>query len=338
MDSTRRLTTAKPAGLKRRTLVAAAGAGLVPALGLQVRAQADWPSRPVKLVSPYGAGGASDLSARILGEYLARVLGQQIVVENKPGAGTRLATELVARAPADGYTVLYVAAPYATAEALYGKMMSYRREQLQPVAFAMRAPLFLIVNAQSPVKTVRELVEYAKTRPSGINFGSPGAGSQPHLAAELLMRDAGMKGLNVHMRGDAMAYTELLGGRVDATLTAISSALPHIEAGKLRVIGVASEARSALYQSAPTIREQGFPSVVASGWYGFMVPASTPRLVIAKLQSGVLRALEDPGIRKKLLDIGLEASGATGAEFAQFIDRETRKWTDVIRKAGIQVE
>lgn len=338
MDSTRRPTLAKPTGFRRRTLVAAAGAGLLPAFGLQVRAQADWPTRPVKLVSPYGAGGASDLSARILGEYLARVLGQQIVVENKPGAGTRLATELVARAPADGYTILYVAAPYATAEALYGKMMSYRREQLQPVAFAMRAPLFLIVNAQSPVKTVRELVAYAKTRPSGINFGSPGAGSQPHLAAELLMRDAGMKGLNVHMRGDAMAYTELLGGRVDATLTAISTALPHIEAGKLRVIGVASEARSPLYPSAPTIREQGFPNVVASGWYGFMVPASTPRLVIAKLQSGVLRALEDAGIRKKLLDIGLEAQGTTGAEFAQFIDRETRKWSDVIRKAGIQVE
>lgn len=338
MDSTRRPTLAKPTGFRRRTLVTAAGAGLLPAFGLQVRAQADWPTRPVKLVSPYGAGGASDLSARILGEYLARVLGQQIVVENKPGAGTRLATELVARAPADGYTILYVAAPYATAEALYGKMMSYRREQLQPVAFAMRAPLFLIVNAQSPVKTVRELVAYAKTRPSGINFGSPGAGSQPHLAAELLMRDAGMKGLNVHMRGDAMAYTELLGGRVDATLTAISTALPHIEAGKLRVIGVASEARSPLYPSAPTIREQGFPNVVASGWYGFMVPASTPRLVIAKLQSGVLRALEDAGIRKKLLDIGLEAQGTTGAEFAQFIDRETRKWSDVIRKAGIQVE
>lgn len=338
MDSTRRTTPAKPIGFRRRTLVAAAGAGLVPALGLQARAQADWPSRPVKLVSPYGAGGASDLSARILGEYLGRVLGQQVVVENKPGAGTRLATELVARAPADGYTVLYVAAPYATAEALYGKMMSYRREQLQPVAMAMRAPLFLIVNAQAPVKTVRELVAYAKTRPSGINFGSPGAGSQPHLAAELLMRDAGMKGLNVHMRGDAMAYTELLGGRVDATLTAISSALPHIEAGKLRVVGVASEARSPLYPAAPTIREQGFPSVVASGWYGFMVPASTPRLVVAKLQSGVLRALDDPAIRKKLLDIGLEAQGATGADFAQFIDRETRKWSEVIRKAGIQVE
>jgi tripartite-type tricarboxylate transporter receptor subunit TctC len=328
--------TAGPAGTRRRKLLAAAAAALAPAW--PARAQADWPSRPVKLVSPYGAGGASDLSARILGEYLGQVVGQQVVVENKPGAGTRLATELVARAPADGYTVLYVAAPYATAEALYGKMMSYRREQLQPVAMAMRAPLFLIVHAQSPVRTVRDLVAFARSRPGGLNVGSPGAGSQPHLAAELLLRDAGVRGLNVHMRGDAMAYTELLAGRVDATLTAISSALPHIEAGKLRVLGVASEARSPLYPSAPTIREQGFPNVVASGWYGFMVPAATPLQVVARLQAAALRALDDASIRKKLLDIGLEASGATGAEFARFIDSETRKWTAVIRKAGIQVE
>lgn len=334
----RPFSSIRPAGLPRRTVLITLAAGVASGSGLLAHAQADWPSRPVKLISPYAAGGASDLSARVLGEYLAKALGQQIVVENKPGAGTRVATELVARAPADGYTVLYVAAPYATAEALYGKGLSYQREQLRPIAMAMHAPLFLIVNAQSPVKTVRDLVAYSKTRPGGLNFGSPGAGSQPHLAAELLLRDAGMQGLNVHMRGDAMAYSELLGGRIDATLTAISSALPHIEAGKLRVVGVASAARSPLYPSAPTIQEQGFPSVVASGWYGFMVPAATPVDVVARLQSAVLRALDDPGIKQKLLDIGLEASGAPAAEFAQFIDVETRKWTDVIRKANIQIE
>lgn len=325
-------------GPRRRSVLVTLAAGLASGAGLHAHAQADWPTRPVKLISPYGAGGASDLSARVLGEYLAKALGQQIVVENKAGAGTRVATEFVARAPADGYTVLYVAAPYATAEALYGQGLSYQREQLRPLAMAMHAPLFLIVNAQSPIKTVRDLVAFSRTRPGGINIGSPGAGSQPHLAGELLLREAGMEGLNVHMRGDAPAYSELLGGRVDATLTAISSALPHIEAGKLRVIGVASEARSALYPSAPTIREQGFPSVVASGWYGFMVPAATPRDVVARLQSAVLSALDDPAIKQKLLNIGLEASGAPGTEFAKFIDDQTRKWTDVIRKANIKVE
>lgn len=322
--------------LTRRAVLASLAAPLAPAIATNAFAR-DWPERPVKLVSPYGAGGASDLSARVLGEFMGRAVGQQFVVENKPGAGTRLANEYVAHAPADGYNVLYAAAPYATAEALYGKMMSYQRKELLPVAMAVIAPIFLIVNAQGP-KTLRELLALGKSKPGGLTFGSPGAGSQPHLAAELLMRDAGVPGLNVHMRGDAMAYTELLAGRVDATFTAISSALPHIQAGKLRVLGVASAERSALYRDAPTIREQGFPNVVGSGWYGFMVAAATPRPIVARLQAEALRALDDAAIKQKLLDIGLEAHGRTGAEFTRFIDDETRKWTDVIRKANIKVE
>ncbi|MFN4118721.1 Bug family tripartite tricarboxylate transporter substrate binding protein [Acidovorax sp.] len=332
------LNSLPPTRLQRRTVLATLAAGLASGTGLLAHAQGDWPTRPVKLISPYAAGGASDLSARVLGEYLGKVLGQQFVVENKPGAGTRVGTEFVARAPADGYTVLYVAAPYATAEALYGQGLSYQRDQLRPIAMAMHAPLFLIVNAQTPIKTVRDLVAFSKTRPGGINIGTPGAGSQPHLAGELLLREAGMEGISVHMRGDAIAYSELLGGRVDATLTAISSALPHIAAGKLRVLGVASEKRSALYPSAPTIREQGFPSVVASGWYGFMVPASTPGAVVAKLQAAVLRALDDAAVKQKLLDMGLEASGAPAAEFATYIDEQTGKWTGVIRNANIKIE
>lgn len=332
------LNSLPPTRLQRRTVLATLAAGLASGTGLLAHAQGDWPTRPVKLISPYAAGGASDLSARVLGEYLGKVLGQQFVVENKPGAGTRVGTEFVARAPADGYTVLYVAAPYATAEALYGQGLSYQRDQLRPIAMAMHAPLFLIVNAQTPIKTVRDLVAFSKTRPGGINIGTPGAGSQPHLAGELLLREAGMEGISVHMRGDAIAYSELLGGRVDATLTAISSALPHIAAGKLRVLGVASEKRSALYPSAPTIREQGFPSVVASGWYGFMVPASTPGAVVAKLQAAVLRALDDSAVKQKLLDMGLEASGAPAAEFATYIDEQTGKWTGVIRNANIKIE
>ncbi len=332
------LNSLPPTRPQRRTVLATLAAGLASGTGLLAHAQGDWPTRPVKLISPYAAGGASDLSARVLGEYLGKVLGQQFVVENKPGAGTRVGTEFVARAPADGYTVLYVAAPYATAEALYGQGLSYQRDQLRPIAMAMHAPLFLIVNAQTPIKTVRDLVAFSKTRPGGINIGTPGAGSQPHLAGELLLREAGMEGISVHMRGDAIAYSELLGGRVDATLTAISSALPHIAAGKLRVLGVASEKRSALYPSAPTIREQGFPSVVASGWYGFMVPASTPGPVVAKLQAAVLRALDDSAVKQKLLDMGLEASGAPAAEFATYIDEQTSKWTGVIRNANIKIE
>jgi tripartite-type tricarboxylate transporter receptor subunit TctC len=239
---------------------------------------------------------------------------------------------------AAGYTILYAAAPYATAEALYGKLAFDPRKDMTPVTLAVRAPLFLIVNAESGIRDVQEFLAYGRKRPGGLNFGSPGAGSQPNLAAELLLRDARVPGVNVHFRGDALAYNDLLGGRVDATLTAITTALPHIQSGKLRVLGVASAARSPLYPEARTLREQGLPNVVASGWYGFMVPAATPRMVVARLQAEVNQVLAQPEVKQKLLEVGLEALGGTPAEFRKFIDDETARWTEVIRKSGIKGE
>ncbi len=225
--------------LTRRTLLGTIAASLTAIPAFKASAQADWPSRVVRLVSPYGAGGASDISLRIMAEQFGRTFNQQFIVENKPGAGTRVANELVSRAAPDGYTFLYAAAPFATAEALFDKV-NYNRKDLQPVAMAMLAPLFLVVNAQAPFKTVQEMIAYGKSKPEGLTFGSPGAGSQPHLAAELLFRDAGVKGLIVPFRGDNMAYTELLASRLDATLTALATALPHIQSGALRVLGVSS--------------------------------------------------------------------------------------------------
>jgi len=324
--------------ITRRALLGTAAASLCASRIAPTLAQEPWPSRPIRLISPYGAGGANDISARLLAEHLGTGLGQQVIVENKPGAGTRLANEYAARAPADGYTVLYAAAPYATAEALYGKQNFDPRKDLEPVALVAMAPLFLIVNAQTNVKNAREFIAYAKSRPEGVNFGSPGAGSQPNLAAELLLKDAGLKGINIHFRGDAPAYTELLAGRIDATLTAITAALPHIESGKLRVLGVASPERSPLYPDAPTLSEQGLPNVVASGWYGFMVPGATPPAVRERLQAETNRALADPQVRQKFLALGLEPRGSTAAEFRRFIDNETRKWGELIRTAGIKAE
>ena len=321
----------------RRTLLGSIAASLAVGSSLDAFAQGDWPSRIVRLVSPYGAGGASDISLRILAEQFGRAFNQQFIVENKPGAGTRIANELVAHAAADGYTILYAAAPYATAEALYGKQ-NYERKDLQPVAFALQAPLFLIVNAKAPYNNVQELVAHGKSRPDGLTFGSPGAGSQPHLAAELLFREAGVKGLNVPFRGDAAAYTELLAGRVDATLTAISAALPHIQGGSLRVLAAASAGRSAIYPDAPTLREQGYGSVVAGGWYGFLAPAGVPRPIVEKLEREILRALGDDEVKQKLIVQGLEASPRPAAEFGKFIDDETAKWGKLIREAGLKGE
>ncbi|CAP43331.1 Bug family tripartite tricarboxylate transporter substrate binding protein [Bordetella petrii] len=322
--------------MSRRTLLSAAAAAACAGAVPRVFAQQAWPARTVKIIAPYGAGGPSDLSARLLGDYLAKHLQQSFVVENKAGAGTRVANEYVAQAPADGYTVLYAAAPYSTLEALYGKLGYDPRKDLQPVAMSATVPLFLIVNAQSPAKTAQELIAYGKSQANGLTFGSPGNGSLPHLAAELFLRDAGVKGLTVQYRGDVMAYTDLLAGRVDATLTAITAALPHIQSGKLRVLGVASANPSAIYPEAPTLRSQGLPSVVASGWYGFMVPAGVPAEIINRLDKEINQALADPDIKQRFLAQGMEPHPGNAAAFGQFIDAEMSKWADVIQKAGIR--
>ena len=321
----------------RRTFLSSTAAALGSATAFPSRAQqAAWPERPVRLISPYGPGGSNDISARILAEELGRRFGQQFNVENRAGAGTRLANEAVAHAAPDGYTLLYAAAPFAIAEALYGKLAYDLRKDFQPITLAVLGPLFLIVNADSPFRTPADLIAYGKAKPGGLTFASPGSGSGPHMAAELLFKEAGVKGLNVHFRGDATAYTELLAGRVDATLTAIASALPHIQAGKLRVLGVASEERSPVYPQAATLREQGLPTVVGYGWFGLIAPAGTPAPIVSRLQAETNRALAEPAIRQRLIALGLQPRGGTPAEFSAFIDAESRKWAEVIRSAGIK--
>ncbi|ANN74551.1 Bug family tripartite tricarboxylate transporter substrate binding protein [Bordetella bronchialis] len=324
--------------ISRRALLGTAAAGLCAGWAPRVLAQADWPARPVRIISPYGVGGPNDLSARLFAEYLGRGLGQSFIVENKAGAGTRLGNEFVAHAPADGYTILYAAAPYSTLEALYGKLGYDPRKDLQPIAMAATVPLFLVVNAQSPAKTAQELIAYGKTLPNGLTFGTPGTGSLPHLAAELFLRDAGVKGLTVQYRGDVPAYTDLLAGRLDGTLTAITAALPHVQSGRLRVLGVASTARSKIYPDAPTLSEQGLPNVVASGWYGFMAPAGTPAAIVGRLDKEINTALRDADIQRKLLAQGMEPYPGSAAEFQKFIDAEMKKWGEVIQKAGIKGE
>lgn len=322
--------------MNRRTLLRAAAASLCAGAVPRAFAQGEWPARAVKIVSPYGAGGPNDISARLIGEYLARRLGQPFVVENKTGAGTRVGNTYVANAQADGYTILYAAAPYSTLEALYGKLGYDPRKDLRPVAMVATVPLFLVVNADTPIKTAQDLIAYGKSQANGLTFGSPGYGSLPHLAEELLLRDSEVKGLAVQYRGDVAAYTDLLAGRVDATLTAITAALPHIESGRLRVIGVASQSQSEIYPQAATLQSQGLPNVVAAGWYGFMAPAGVPDAIVARLDSEINQALRDPDMKKTLLAQGMEPQPGSAAEFQKFISAEMSKWGDVIKKAGIK--
>ncbi|SFQ28036.1 Tripartite-type tricarboxylate transporter, receptor component TctC [Variovorax sp. OK605] len=290
------------------------------------------------MVSPYGAGGSNDILTRVLGDFLGRRLGQGIVVENKAGAGTRIANDFVAKAPADGYTLLHAAAPIAIGEALYKDLLYDVHKSFASIASTAIAPLFLVVNADAPYKTLAEFVGFAKASPKGASFGSPGAGSAPHLTAELLLRAAGAKGVVVQYRGDAPAYTDLLAGRIDATLTAISTAVPHIQAGRLRVLGVATEERTPLYPEARTLREQGMSSVVGYGWYGMLAPAATPASVVARLNAEINAAVVDPEVRRKAEAAGLQLRGSTSAEFSAFIASETGKWARIIKSANITAE
>jgi tripartite-type tricarboxylate transporter receptor subunit TctC len=318
--------------ITRRALLGGVAAGITfgPA-----SAAGEWPAHPVRLVSTYAAGGSSDISLRLLAEYFEGKLGKKFFVENRPGAGSTIANQAVARSDPDGYTFLYAAAPYETAEAMFGKL-SYDRKELRPIAMAMVVPLFLIVNANAPYKTLAEFIAYAKSKPNGVTFATPTPGSQPHLAAELLIRTAGFKGVAVQFGGDAPSYIELLAGRVDATTTALPAALPHIQSGALRVLGCFSDVRSSVYPEAATLREQG-TDVVAVGWYGFMAPSATPDPIVEQMQSAVSQALSDATVKQKLAVQGLDVHYLPGPEFGKFIDNETEKWSRIVREAGINM-
>jgi tripartite-type tricarboxylate transporter receptor subunit TctC len=297
-----------------------------------------WPAKPVKVISPYGAGGSNDVSARIIAEQLETKYGHRMLVENKPGAGTRIANETVARSPADGYTLLWAAAPFAIAEAAGIPQRYDIKKDFVPVGPRVLGPLFLTVNADSPVRTVADFVKMAREKKDGATFASPGIGSGPHLTAELFGVQGKFKVTNVHYRGDAAAYADLVGGRVDAALTAVTTALPFIKAGKLRVIAVASAARTPVFPEAPTFGEGGYPGVVGYGWFGFVAPAGTPQPIVQQINRDANAVLSDPAIQKKIIGLGLQPVPGTSDEFGSFIAAEVRKWASVIKTAGIVIE
>jgi len=320
--------------ITRRHLLGAAAAATLAPLGLSAWAQA-WPSRQVRLVCPYAPGGSSDILTRVLGDFFAKGLGQSFVVENRAGAGTRIANDYVAKAAPDGYTILHAAAPIAIGEALYPHLPYELRRSFEPIVSTAIAPLFLVVNADAPYRTVAEFVRWGKASAKGFTFGSPGSGSAPHLTAEMFIRATGAKGVVVQYKGDAPAYTELLAGRIDATLTAISTAVPHIQAGKLRVLAVANEARTPLQPEVPTFVESGLKDVVGYGWYGLMAPAGTPAAVVQRLNAETNAAIADAEVKKRAEAAGLQLRGGTPAAFKGFLEEEARKWAQVIKAAGI---
>jgi len=321
---------------RRKFLHVAAGAAALPALP-RVASALDYPTRPVHLLVGFAAGGPLDTSARLIGQWLSEHLGQPFVIENRPGAGSNLATEIVARAPPDGYTLLEASAANAWNAALYDNLSFNFIRDIALVAGVRRAAGVMEVNPSVPVRTVPEFITYAKANPGKINMATGGAGSAPHLYGELFKMMAGVDLVTVNYRGSAPALPDLIAGQVQVMFDVVISSIGHIRAGKLRPLGVTTTTRLEVLPDVPPISDF-LPGYEASSWDGIGAPANTPLEIVGILNKQVNAALADPTFKARLADLGAEPFAGSPAEFGKFIVDYTEKWGKVIRAAGIKAE
>jgi tripartite-type tricarboxylate transporter receptor subunit TctC len=314
--------------------------GIVAGLALIAPAKAqDYPSKPIRLVVPFAAGGATDVLARLVGERLTATLGQQVVVDNRPGAGGNIGSDIVARAEPDGYTILMGAVgTHAINPSLYPKMPYDPVKDFAPVTLVASVPNVLVVNPEVPANSVQELIDLAKAKPGELNFASSGNGTSIHLSGELFKAMTGTDIVHVPYKGSGPAVTDLLGGQVQMMFDNMPSSLPHVKAGKLRALGVTSAKRSPALPEVPTIAEAGVPSYDATSWFGILAPAGTSEPVVTRLQGAIVQALGEPEMRQRMADLGAEPVGDTPAEFGQFIAAEIAKWAKVVNDAGVKLE
>jgi tripartite-type tricarboxylate transporter receptor subunit TctC len=323
--------------LPRRTFLhLAAGAAALPAVSRLARAQA-YPSRPVTLVVFVPAGGTPDIIARLVGQALSQRLGQSVVIDNRPGGGGNIALQAVARAPADGYTLLMVATPHAVNVTLYEKSTITVTRDIVPVAGINNDSFVLLANPSFAAKTVPELIAYAKANPGKINIGSSGTGNLSHLSGELFRMTAGIEVVHVPYRGTPAAHSALLAGDVHAMFDAVGSAMPQIQARALRPLGVTATTRLRVLPDVPPIADV-VPGFAVSGWLGIGAPKGTPAEVVARLNREVNAALADPALKARMADIGSEPLPGSVADFAKLIDEETEKWAKVVKFSGLKAE
>jgi tripartite-type tricarboxylate transporter receptor subunit TctC len=320
---------------RRHFLHLAAGAAALPAVSRTARADT-YPSRPVRLIVGFPAGGsASDIVARLMGQWLSERLGQQFLVENRPGAGTNIATEAVAHAEPDGYTLLFVTAANAFNATLYDNLNFNFIRDIAPIASTMRVPYIMVVNPSVPAKTVPEFIAYAKANPGKINMASNGTGSAGHVAGELFNMMAGVDLVHVPYRGSF--YADLLGGQVQVTFGPLPAVIEYVRADKLRALAVTTAMRLEVLPEVPTVGDF-VPDYEASGWQGIGAPKNTPAEVIGRLNAEINAALADPKIRSQLVNLGGSVLALSPSDFAKLIADETEKWGNVIRAAHIKPE
>jgi len=321
---------------RRNFLHLAACAAALPAVSRVALAQT-YPTRPVRIIVGFPPGATADTIARLMGQWLADRLGQPFVIENRPGAGTNIAAELVVRALPDGYTLLLVTAANAINTSLYEKLSFNLIRDIMPVAGITREPLIMQVNPSLPVKTVPEFIAYAKANPGKINMASAGNGTGPHVAGELFKMMTGADMVHVPYRGTAPALTDLLGGQVHVMFAPMSASIEHIRAGKLRALAMASTMRSQALPDIPTLGDV-MPGYEASVWVGLGAPKGTPAGIADQLNETTNAGLADPKIKARLADLGATAMTFSRADFAKFIVEETDRWGKVVKFAGIKPE
>ena len=323
----------------RRTLLAALAASLAAALAPVAFAQPAYPTKPIRIVVPFPPGGTTDILARAAAQKMTEAWKEKAVVDNRPGAGGNIGAELVAKAPADGYTLLMgTVGTHAINASLYAKMPYDHVKDFAPVILVAAVPNVLVVHPSVPATTVAELIAYAKANPGKLNFASSGSGTSIHLAGELFKVMAGVQMTHVPYKGSAPAIADLLGGQVQLMFDNLPSALPQIRAGKLRALAVTSSQRAAALPDVPTIAESGLPGYEASSWFGLLAPAGTPADIVAKINGEVARWLASPEAKEKLLAQGANAAGGTPEDFVRHIAAETAKWQKVVKESGAKVD
>ncbi|MFW7340908.1 tripartite tricarboxylate transporter substrate binding protein [Pollutimonas sp. H1-120] len=306
----------------------------------QVVSAQDYPSRPVRIIVPFSPGGASDILARVVAQKMTESMGQSVIVENRPGGSGIIGTEAVARAQADGYTLLFgTISTLAVNPNIFSKLPYDPRTSFAPITLAADVPLVLVANSTVPAQSLAELIKYSKSEAgSSLSYASGGNGTSQHLAAELFKSLAHVNWLHVPYKGSAPGMVDLVGGQVNLMFDNINTAMPHIKAGKLRPLAITSSRRSSLIPDLPTVAEAGLPEFEVSTWFAFLAPAGTPAEIVSRLNAEMVKALADAEVKKKLSVQGLTTIGSSPEQLAAYIQKEIQKWGRVVKTAGIKTD
>ena len=299
---------------------------------------ASYPSKPVRLVVPFTPGGSTDIVARLIGQKLTETWGQQFVVDNRPGAGGALGSETVARAAPDGYTILLTNPGPALQGPLLRRNPSYRMADFAPIIYVGYTPNIIVANPGLPAGNLKELVAYARANPGKVNWASPGTGSNPHIALEMLKIATGIDVVHVPYKGAPQAFTDLVAGQVDAQYTSLVSAAPHIQAGRLKVLGVSGTKRQAAVPAVETFAEQGVKGADSTLWFALVTAARAPRAIVAKLNAGVNQALQMPDVRNRLEQLGVEIEGGTPEKLGAFIRSQAKRLEPLVNSGKVRID